>query len=105
MEIKIDAIHNELLCPHCGGAYMHHAQVDVYTRTEDAETTVHTCVGRSTTTVGTVPSKSTFNPSPRRGGLSVRFWCEICGKDSLLTIAQHKGNTLIDWELLHGSNT
>jgi len=97
MKPVVDTTDNLLICPHCGSDYLHHGQVDVYTRTEDAETTVHTSVGRFTATVATVPSRSIHNPSSRRGSLSIMFWCEMCTEKSLLTIAQHKGNTHIDW--------
>jgi hypothetical protein len=36
------------------------------------------------------------NPSIRRHGLSVHLQCENCSKVSVLTIAQHKGETFVD---------
>jgi hypothetical protein len=38
------------------------------------------------------------NPSARRDGIRVFFVCENCGKDSALTIVQHKGETYVEWE-------
>ena len=36
------------------------------------------------------------NPSGRRQGVTIRFWCEGCAQRSVLTIAQHKGATLLE---------
>jgi hypothetical protein len=37
------------------------------------------------------------NPSSRRGGIAIRFWCEGCPFISELTLAQHKGSTEVEW--------
>jgi hypothetical protein len=37
------------------------------------------------------------NPSSRRNGVVIRFWCEDCDVISELTLEQHKGNTLLRW--------
>jgi hypothetical protein len=37
------------------------------------------------------------NPSMRRTGLAIAFWCEECHGVSELTIEQHKGNTYLKW--------
>ena len=99
MEIKIDE-DNVLLCPHCAGDYLHHEDINVYSRHEDGEQTMHTEVSGQETKTALVASNTVLNPSGRRGGLSIAFWCELCAGESTLTIAQHKGRTLTNWEAL-----
>jgi hypothetical protein len=39
------------------------------------------------------------NPSSRRNGLRVKFYCEQCEKDlPMMLISQHKGQTFIGWD-------
>jgi len=94
-----------LLCPCCGETYLHHGNVDIFMRPEDGTDTVHTSVTGFTTKTTLVKSNTVDNPSSRRYGLRIGFWCEICGEESALTLAQHKGNTHIQWEVNNGSNT
>lgn len=87
--------HDELLCPHCGGEYLHHGKVHVHNRDrEDGDTTKITVSGlkskRRTTGGG-------GNPSGRRDGVVIDFWCEHCTAKPQLCIAQHKGLTYIGW--------
>jgi hypothetical protein len=47
-------------------------------------------------------SEGSGNPSSRRQGLAIRFFCEGCGgadSDDIieLTVAQHKGSTELAW--------
>lgn len=96
---------NTLLCPVCSGGYLHHQGARVYSREED-----HTDV-RVTTASGDEVSSSiklnevSGNPSPRRGGIDIAFWCETChGVEEYsgyyyLQIIQHKGMTYLDWHL------
>lgn len=99
MEIKprIDD-NNELLCPHCGNNYLHHAEVEVFTRHEDADKTLLTTVGYFNTNTAWTDSEVLLNPSSRRGGIRIKFWCESCTHESYLTMAQHKGVTIMEWE-------
>lgn len=100
MEIKIDE-DNVLLCPHCGESYLHHDTVNVYSRYEDGVQTMHTEIDANfQTKTALVASSTVLNPSGRRGGLSIAFWCEICTGESTLTISQHKGRTFVNWESL-----
>jgi hypothetical protein len=89
-----------LVCPRCdedGG--LHHDTVTVYDRSEDdARTIVTTCDGRQTT-MAVQPSHGLPNPSARRHGLTIGFRCEHCGDGLVLTIAQHKGATLLHWRV------
>jgi hypothetical protein len=99
MEIKIDE-DNVLLCPHCEGNYLHHGNVNVYTRYEDAEQTLHTTVAGYQTKTALVASDTVLNPSSRRGGVRINFFCELCGGESDLTLAQHKGVTFVEWGIV-----
>ena len=82
-----------LLCPECGGeGCLHHKAVQVFQRDEDA-TSYYTIVGE-------IPKKlNEVNPSERRDGMRVYFECERCGDVSPFALVQHKGNTLLYWEL------
>jgi hypothetical protein len=103
MQIKTDG--NTLLCPHCSDPWLHHGTITTYGRSEDDTRTQLTKVTGRETTVNNVLSENSGNPSDRRDGLRIAFWCEICENKSELTIAQHKGETFIKWELVDGTNT
>jgi hypothetical protein len=82
--------HGILSCPDCGGTCLHQGAVSVFVRpVEDGR-----CV--STHINGVVAGD---NPSPRRDGLTIRFFCETCGVRGrrALNIFQHKGQTFIEW--------
>ena len=49
------------------------------------------------TEVDVVANDTSGNPSDRRDALAVRFWCEGCAAEPVLTIAQHKGQSLLHW--------
>lgn len=82
-----------LLCPGCNGVNLHHHKVEVFERdAEDAST------GRRVTVEAyqvSVTGDMTGNPSARRDGMRVAFWCETCSALSELTIVQHKGTTYL----------
>jgi hypothetical protein len=86
-----------LLCPACQGDYLHHDNIATYARGEDADetTVVTTCPHRGTSNIALTSGAS--NPSSRRNGMAVRFYCELCSVISELTLAQHKGQTLLEW--------
>jgi len=90
-----------LLCPRCGGESLHHQGVTSYDRSEDAELVIRSVVEGGSTKIDAVPSDGSGNPSSRRDGLSIKFWCEGCkgvDEDILeLTISQHKGSTVLGW--------
>lgn len=79
-----------LLCPNCGNGCTHHTVVDVYSRGEDAAAT--------RTRVGDDDMSALGNPSRRREGLNVGFYCESCPQRFWLCIAQHKGSTYVTVE-------
>ncbi len=84
----------DLVCPACGGTYLHHERVEVFERNEDERSGLHVAVADGQALVDTALEG---NPSGRRHGLSIHFWCEACAAKPVLTIAQHKGNTLVDF--------
>lgn len=94
-----------LICPCCGGEYLHHVSVTVFDRGEDAEQVRKVGIGKGTLTANLVPNEGSGNPSRRRHGMTITFWCEGCAETFEgepvrlmdLTISQHKGNTEIAW--------
>ena len=88
----------KLYCPRCGGDWLHHDKVEVFEREEDAETGLHVVVDGAVS----LDTDLEGNPSSRRHGLKVHVWCETCPANSVLTISQHKGSTLIDLEEIGG---
>lgn len=91
-----------LVCPNCGNAFLHHGKITVFDRIgseyEDNPKTLVVDVDCSKVTTQVKPSAKTDNPSSRRDGLTIQFWCENCNFDNLrLHIYQHKGNTFIEW--------
>ena len=107
---------NWLQCPGCGDGALHHAGLVSYDRVEDAAETMVTEL-RPDGSLSRYPRASQFteNPSSRRDGIAIRFWCEQCwceqcsrmGRDPAdlpdppaayeLTISQHKGGTYLCW--------
>ena len=92
-----------LPCPRCGNDYLHHRGVTAFDRMEDSEIVLRTAVEVGKTTVQLVAQADSGNPSVRRDGLVIQFWCEHCGGgddgESIieLTLAQHMGATQIAW--------
>jgi len=91
-----------LRCPRCGWDFIHQLGAIVFHRGEDAPSVVQTNVLGDNVSMAVVPSDKAQNPSDRRQGLAIQFSCEHCGggdADNVLelTLAQHKGYTLIAW--------
>lgn len=83
-------------CPWCQAewSYIHHTHVDVWWRDgEDSATGTH--VASDDHHGLTVGRTMEGNPSRRRDGLAIEMWCELCEAASRLTIAQHKGQTIV----------
>lgn len=81
-----------LECPACGNDYMHHDRVEIFECGEDATSGLRVVVADGTVTTDT---SLQGNPSSRRHGLRVHFWCEGCSVRSFMEISQHKGNTYV----------
>lgn len=87
--------HNELLCPECKGNYLHQDKVVVFNpEQEDAKEGVKVVVDGLKVAV---EPELDGNPSRRRQGMLISFWCEGCDANPVMTIAQHKGNTIMRW--------
>jgi hypothetical protein len=93
-----DSDTSNLLCPRCNEAYLHHRTVRVYDRGENEDLTTVTAVNDGLVASHLYPSKGLPNPSARRDGIAINFECEICSGGITLTLAQHKGHTLIGWD-------
>ena len=86
-----------LICPLCGGNYLHHESIDVFERKEDDKEGLHSTISGSG--VNIIYDKRSANPSRRRNGLRIKFSCENCQSDiPNLIISQHKGQTIIKWD-------
>jgi len=98
-----------LTCPVCapyGGheGCLHHESVYVFNRPkEDWERGLILSVNGEAVNLHSGGDVQTDNPSERRNGVLIGFWCEICqagldGQPMLyLAIGQHKGQTEISW--------
>ena len=95
---------NSTPCPNCGSTTLHQETVQIYFRQEDAEqgiaVTVNGWAHHNPTSGGDVVGFNTDqkeNPSPRRDGVAIQFWCEACPAKPVLHVVQHKGDTIIEW--------
>lgn len=80
----------ELVCPACGGANLHHETLEWWTRErEDGEASVQI--------LGKPITGASRNPSSRRDGVRIRFFCEHGCDVPPLDIRQHKGTTYVSW--------
>ena len=99
-------------CRHCGEDYMHHQDIDIYDRGEDDRTGMHVNLHR-TQSEGygwhdehpksnnlVVDGNMKDNPSMRRTGLTIDFWCENCGNITRMNIVQHKGHSFMHIEAI-----
>lgn len=85
-----------IACPHCTAQELHHNSVETFFRMEDWDEGVYTKSTHDGVVSGT---DLTGNPSPRRDGVVIRFWCEICDGKSKLCLIQHKGSTYMYWDM------
>jgi hypothetical protein len=90
-----------LFCPNCRETetepYLHHTYVIVYNRPEDARTVVRTTITDDEVMQKFVRSTNCRNPSIRRNGIAIGFYCEHCRVNVELTITQEKGQTFLAW--------
>ena len=108
MSNQVKTEENELVCPSCGGTYLHHQFIEVYLTEEDGSgekpsmrvSCEQEVKGKYKPFVA-VDGDMRNNPSARRGGIVIQFWCEGCNLRSRLSLAQHKGQTLIEHKMLY----
>ena len=83
-----------LVCPSCKFDYLHHDRVTTYSRQEDqdADLCVVEVPDGNSIRGGLLP-----NPSRRRSGVVIEGWCEGCKNRWTLTLAQHKGQTEVEF--------
>lgn len=90
-----------LVCPSCGGEYLHHGDVRTHERNEDAPTAIKTTISNGH--LHREPSSSDTGPSLRRHSLVIGFDCETCDNGPFaLVIQQHKGQTTMLWRRSQG---
>lgn len=88
-----EGVGGELKCPSCGFNYLHHNRIEIFERGEDEQKGLHVTVENGELQTNT---NLEGNPSSRRHGLLIHFWCEGCKAQPVLSISQHKGNTWVD---------
>jgi len=87
--------HGELICPNCESEYLHHYRTEVFERiAEDEENGFVVTVGNGVN-ISTSPDDMLRNPSDRRDGVRIFFFCEECDVVSALILKQHKGNSFL----------
>lgn len=102
-----------LQCPCCGGGNLHHDRTTAFVRSKEDGGGISVAVdpgkgdifssdsGAADINVRSLSATeiNKQNPSNRRDGIRVNFWCETCSGDMALILAQHKGNTVLAWEI------
>lgn len=81
-----------LVCPSCGCDCLHHYKIESFERDNDEKTGIHATIkGKSIS----VDADMTNNPSQRRHGLIIYFFCEWCETKPVIELIQYKGRTLL----------
>ena len=95
----LDPEDGSLACPACGGTNLHHDGIRYFTRGEDCDDVQIVSVGgyEEDVSVSRRPNHGSGNPSGRRTGMVIQFYCETCPVLSSLAIYQHKGTTYVEW--------
>ncbi|MDZ5727787.1 hypothetical protein SPG90_04555 [Enterobacter sp. D2] len=84
-----------LFCPYCNSNYLHQGKVEVFERQEDAKEGTHVIIDNDDVTIN---RNLSGNPSRRRHGLKIGFWCENCKEHPVMSIYQHKGQTMLEFK-------
>ena len=113
VDLLVESHGTSIKCAVCGLQNVHQLGVEVFERKEDAEHGLHVVVGGHESGLGTKQTRSwlfadsdvvSSNPSTRRQGLRIPFFCESCSCDHpsgphfWWLIYQHKGWTYIETE-------
>lgn len=109
-------------CPECGSFHTHHDLVQIFDRGEDAAVGMYVEVQTGPRLddpppverpLGAITRQNSImfsgrysgpefdgelNPSRRRHGLRIWFWCENCWGYFGLALAQHKGHSFLVWD-------
>ena len=85
-----------LVCPVCSSEYLHHDAVAIFNREgEDATDGLHVEVWGQALAADRNADEG--NPSGRRDGVTITFWCEGCEATLQLEVVQIKGRTALSW--------
>ena len=86
--------------PSCRSATLHQFGVEVFHRLEDAVTGLHVEIDGFK--IASDQSVWDGNPSSRRSGLTISFWCENCDAVTTMSVTQHKGSTFVEMDHIPG---
>jgi hypothetical protein len=91
----------DMVCPRCRHepGYLHHRKVETFFRREDAKEVIVAIAEGGRVKLEQRVSDASGNPSSRRDGVRIHFWCELCGDGLILNVAQHKGCTRLFWTM------
>jgi len=93
--LKSIKMEQDTLCCPCGCPQIHPFKTESFFRSaEDSEYGTHSTTNHNEARTDRDMKE---NPSPRRDGIKIYFWCEWCRKNLELQIIQHKGDTIIGW--------
>jgi len=95
MPVRIGGEEDTLLCPNCGGNFLHQEAVRIMNR--DSEDKDGMMVEVGTNSEVSIRRIKSADIDGRRDVLRIRFSCEGCIGEKILRIMQHKGTTLIEW--------
>ena len=90
--MKIDS--DLLCCEHCGEINLHQHKISMFCRDEDKDVQ-HIIIDAISGQIEEGIDRSGRNPSSRRQGMIISFYCEHCDYETDLLIGQHKGVTEI----------
>lgn len=87
-----------LKCPYCGESNgLHHHFIETYCCHDDANKGQRLSIDVNKG-LQRLDDDMTGNPSVRRQGISIHFWCEFGCPDAVLNLIQHKGVTYLQWK-------
>lgn len=87
--------HECLMCPHCKNECVHITEVTVWAGE------AHTIINSK----GTLVTAKPLSDGPPRGSVTtIHLWCENCHMNSAIRFEFHKGNVMVDTEVLQESD-
>lgn len=94
--------YGDLACAGCGEEQLHHTQVQCFERQGGEDGPVYAVIHNAGKIYPLFPQKTKeeINPSDRRNGVRIVFYCEVCPAITALEIAQHKGSTKMETKLI-----
>lgn len=96
----VESYGTTIACPYCKDPHgFHHRRIDAYFRKNDRDKHgpyVSIDYEKGLSKYDRFSSMDE-NPSGKRDGISIWFWCETGCPDSKLNIKQHQGTTYFEW--------